>query len=83
MSAKMEIRVIIKDKEGNEVIRKASEKDVPYLEDFEQIGFREGFHQLETAVLESRKDVSDSAVTGYLEHMSQKKRNCDMEQEQK
>ena len=79
MAAKMEISVLIKDEEGNEFTRQMMEKDVPSFEDFNRQGFRESFHQLETAIIETRKEVSDSAVSKYLESLSQKKPNQNME----
>ena len=74
MPSKMQISVTIIDESGNEVIKTISEKDVPNLKDFDRLGFREGFHQLETAVLEARKESADAAVEGYLEELSEKKR---------
>lgn len=73
MSARMEIRVTIIDEDGNEVIKTISEKDVPNLQDFDRLGFREGFHQLETAVLDARKESAEAAVEGYLSKLSEKK----------
>jgi len=73
MAAKMEFSIVIKDEEGNEVIRKLGEKDIPGMKDFDRLGFRQGFHQLETAMLEFRKEISDSTTETYLEALSQKK----------
>jgi len=71
---KIEISVKIKDEDGKEIIETVSEKEVPYIEEFVSLGFRTAFHELETAVLESRKEVSDSIVSEYLEYISEKKR---------
>jgi len=73
MAKKMEISVNIKDENGNIIITKSSERSVPYIEEIEEQGFREAFHDLETAVLESRKEVCDNAVSEYLATISQKK----------
>ena len=69
----MQISITIKDENGEEIITKTSERNVPYIEEIEQQGFRAAFHDLETAVLESRKEVSDVAVSEYLEVISRKK----------
>jgi len=71
---KLEISVKIKDETGKEIIQKISEKEIPYIEEFVNQGFRTAFDELETAVLEARKEVSDSIVSEYLEFISKKKR---------
>lgn len=73
MAKTMEITMVIKDESGKVVITKTSERSVPYIEEIEEQGFRSAFHDLETAVLESRKEVSDTVVSEYLEMISQKK----------
>ena len=75
MSKKMRISVIIEDENGEALITKSSEREVPYIEEIEKQGFRSAFHDLETAVLESRKEVCDDAVSEYLEAVSQKKQD--------
>ena len=74
MAATMQMTVIIKDDNGEEIISKASERQIPYIEEIDNQGFRAAFHDLETAVLESRKEVCEDAVSGYLETVSAKKR---------
>ena len=69
----MQITVSIKDENGEVIVTKESERSVPYIEEIDTQGFRAAFHDLETAVLESRKEVCDSAVSEYLEGMSLKK----------
>ena len=76
---KIEISVKIKDEDGKEIIQTVSEKEVPYIEEFVSLGFRGAFHELETAVLESRKEVSDKIVSEYLEYISKKKREMKRE----
>jgi len=71
---KIEISIKIKDESGKEIIGSISEKEIPYIEEFTNQGFRSAFHELETAVLETRKAVSDSIVSEYLELISEKKR---------
>ena len=73
MTAKIRINVTVEDENGVEIVNTDSIKDVPGLADFDQLGFRNGFHQLETAVLEARKESAEAAVEGYLEALSQKK----------
>jgi C4-type Zn-finger protein len=74
MSKKLKITVTIEDEEGKAIITSESEKEVPYIGEIEDRGFRTAFHELETAVLETRKEAGDKAVSDYLEFMSQKKR---------
>jgi len=76
---KLEISVKIKDEAGKEIIQTISEKEIPYIEEFKNQGFRAAFHELETAVLESRKEVSDRIVSEYLEFISEKKREKSQE----
>ena len=71
---KIEISVKIKDDSGKEIIQTVREREVPYIEEFVSLGFRAAFHELETAVLESRKEVSDRIVSEYLGYISEKKR---------
>ena len=75
MSKKLKITVAIEDENGETIISSESEREVPYIKEIETQGFRTAFHQLETAVLESRKEASDAAVSDYLKEMSQKKQN--------
>ncbi len=75
MAKKLEITVSIKDENGEILTTKTSERNVPYIKEIDEQGFRAAFHELETAVLEGRKEACDSAVAEYLEEMSQKKPN--------
>ena len=72
MAKKMRITINIEDENGEEIITKTTEREVPYIEEIENKGFRAAFDDLETAILESRKEVSDRAVSEYLEGMSKK-----------
>ena len=74
MAATMQMTVLIKNENGEEIITKVNECQIPYIEEIENQGFRAAFHDLETAVLESRKEVCEDAVSEYLEAMSAKKR---------
>ena len=71
----MTITVAIKNEEGEIITMEESERAVPYIKEVEEQGFRSAFHDLETAVLESRKEVVDAAMSSYLEEMSLKKRH--------
>jgi hypothetical protein len=73
MPKRMEFTVIIKDENGEVITTNTTERAIPYIEEIETQGFRASFHELETAILESRKEVSDRTVSEYLEGMSQKK----------
>lgn len=73
MAKTMTIQISIKDEQGNVIVEKTSERSVPYVEEIEKQGFRSAFHDLETAVLEARKEVSDGTVSEYLEAVSLKK----------
>jgi len=79
MSKKLRITVSIEEENGEAIITRESERTIPYISEIEEQGFRAAFHDLETAVLESRKEAGDSAVSEYLEHMSQKKPNLSRE----
>jgi hypothetical protein len=72
VASKLEIIVNIKDENGGTIVTETSERIVPYIEEIEEQGFRAAFHELETAVLEGRKEATDSAVSEYLAGMSKK-----------
>jgi hypothetical protein len=74
MPKTMRISVSIEDENGEVLVANASEREIPYIEEVDEKGFRAAFHDLETAILESRKEVCDSTVSEYVEVMSQKKR---------
>ena len=73
MAKTMQITVSIEDENGEVIVTKASKRSVPYIEEIDTQGFRAAFHDLETAILEGRKEVCDSALSEYLEGMSLKK----------
>ena len=73
MAKTMKITVSIEDENGETIVASTSERAVPYIKEIEDQGFRSAFHDLETAVLEGRKEASDKAVSKYLESISQKK----------
>ena len=73
MSQKLEITVRIKNENDDSIIQKTSEKVIPDIEEFDEQGFRVSFDQLERAILTGRKEVSDGAVSEYLEILSKKK----------
>ena len=78
MPKTMQISVIIKDENGETLVTNTSERTIPYIEEIETKGFRSAFHDLETAILESRKEVCDSAVSEYVGMMSEKKRQMNL-----
>jgi hypothetical protein len=73
MSKKMKITIEIEGESGEILASRESSREVPYIEEVIEQGFRGAFHELETAVLESRKEVSDGIVSDYLEVISKKK----------
>ena len=75
MSKKLRITVTLEDENGEAIVTSESERTVPYIEEIERQGFRAAFHDLETAILESRKEASDGALSEYLEKISEKKQS--------
>ena len=73
MENTLTITVTIKNKDGEIITTNESERKVPYIEEIENQGFRTAFHDLETAILESRKEASEQALSSYLEEISLKK----------
>jgi len=73
MSQKLEITVRIKNDNGESIIQKTSEKEIPDIEEFDKQGFRTSFDQIERAFITGRKEVTDDAVSDYLEIISKKK----------
>lgn len=72
MSNKMEIIIRFKDENGNEETKPVTvEVDVPNHKEFPT--FREGFDNLERAVLQARKEATEKAIESYMEEMSKKK----------
>ena len=78
----MKISITIEDENGEPLVSRTSEREVPYVEELIAKGFRGAFHDLEKAVLESRKEVSDGIVGDYLELVSEKKPNLKQEIEE-
>ena len=72
MSSKMEMMIKIINEE-REVIEKRISREIPDLKEFESKGFRRAFGEIETAVLESRKRISEEILERYMEEMSKKK----------
>lgn len=66
----------IEDENGEILVSRESAREVPYIEEIDSQGFRNAFHEYETAVLESRKEVSDAATSEYFELLSKKKRKA-------
>jgi hypothetical protein len=73
MENKLTITVTIKNEDGEIITSSESERAVPYIEEIEKQGFRSAFHDLETSILESRKEASEQALSSYLEAISKKK----------
>jgi len=73
MSQKLKIIVQIENDNGESIIQKTTEKEIPDIEEFDKQGFRTSFDQIERAFLTGRKEVTDGAVSDYLEIISKKK----------
>ena len=76
---KMKITIEIEDETGEVLVKRESEREVPYMEEFREQGFRGAFHDYETAILEGRKEASDGITSEYLEYLSEKKREMRVE----
>ena len=79
---KMKVSIEFVDDNGESIVKTASERDVPFWEEMEDRGFRNAFHDIETAALELTKETRDAAVEEYLMEASKKKRsqpNCQVE----
>lgn len=79
MENTLTITAAVKNKEGEIITISESERAVPYIREIEEQGFRSAFHDLETAILESRKEAVDNALRSYLETMSLKKQEANQE----
>jgi hypothetical protein len=74
MSKKMKIMISFEDKNGKMVTKPIKvEKEVPWIKEFDELGFEEGFDKLEEAVLEGRKAATEKAAEEYLRTISKKK----------
>ena len=72
MASEMEMTIKIKNEAG-EIIEKTISREIPDLKEFEEKGFRTAFGEIETAVLESRKTISEEIIETYMEEVSKKK----------
>jgi len=75
MATKMTITVEIANDAG-EVMKFNRTDEIPSFEDFETKGFRACFDNIETSVLEARKEVCDNAMASYLSDISKKSRKA-------
>ena len=75
METILTMTVTIKNKEGEIITISESERPIPNIQEIEEQGFRASFHDMETAILDSRKEVTESALSSYLETLSLKKNN--------
>ena len=70
----MIITVRFEDKKGKTITKPIEvKKDIPWIDEFDELGFEEGFDKLETAVLKSRQKATEKAAKKYLELISKKK----------
>jgi hypothetical protein len=77
MSAKMVFSAKIVDENGEELIYPISvEKNIPEIIDFlDGKNFEQNFHELETAILSSRKELAEEVTKEYLKESTKKKQN--------
>ena len=75
MGKKMKFIVRIEDDDGEIIVTKESEREVPFIKEMEEKGFRAAFNDLEIAALELTKETRDVAVAEYISETSKKKRN--------
>ena len=83
MSKIMKFVVSVEDENGETIVLKESKREVPFVKEIEEKGFRDAFDDLETAVLELSKETRDAAVSEYLAEASKKKRKNSKEQKDK
>jgi len=76
MPRKMTITVEITSTDG-EAIKSISERELPDVREFDTQGFHKSISQIETAVLEARKETSDEAVSEYISSISKKNRRAE------
>jgi hypothetical protein len=72
MSKIMKFVVSIEDEDGKTIATKEGTREVPYIEEIEEKGFRAAFNELETAALELTKETRDAVVSDYLSEASKK-----------
>ena len=75
MSKIMEFVVTIKDENGETIVSRKSVRNVPYIEEIEENGFRAAFNDFETAALELTNETRAAAVSDYLSEASKKKQS--------
>ena len=76
MSNEMRFQLTIVDEDGNVITETKGSREVPYIKEIEEKGFRTAFDELETAVLELSKETRDELVTDYLKEASKKKQKA-------
>ena len=54
MGKKLEITIKITDENGETIVNQSSEREVPYIDEVVEQGFRGAFHEYETAVIDWR-----------------------------
>lgn len=74
MSKKMKITISFEDKKGKMITKPIKViEEVPWINEFDELGFDEGFDLFEKAVLESRQKITEKAAKCYFSAMSKKK----------
>ena len=69
---KLKISIEINDEDGKNLVKAVSKREIPYMKEFERDGFEAAFGDLETAVIEARKEASEEAVSKYVSALSKK-----------
>ena len=68
----MEFTVTIRDENGETIVQKHSSREIPFVKEIEEKGFRDAFDDLEIAALELTKDTRDAVVSEYIAEASKK-----------
>jgi len=74
MAIKMRSVTAFYDDDGTIISESERTATVPGIKEIEAEGFRAAFDQLETTVLETTNDTRQTAVSGFMEELSKKKR---------
>jgi hypothetical protein len=77
MANKLVFIAAVEDENGNIIMKNESKQVIPGIEEIDRKGFRSAFGDLERAVLDTRKQVSEAITSDYLADLSKKKRILD------
>ena len=81
MKKRLKISITIEDENGEKIAGSESEREIPYIEEIKEEGFRAAFDEYEGAVLGGRKEASEAVTSEYFKEISKKKPNLRQEME--